>query len=478
MEANSAARLRCRPRPSASRNRQVPSREHTCERVAGRPLRRPIGDRAIAQRLREGALAVVIGGATAAAVAYAPVPRLILMLLAAGLLVTLVVFALPTLAAVLLGVSIPEIQDVTGGHLGGLHVAASDVVLVLIGARILMDGAVRQRLPAIRALRPVGLPVVQYAWLIGVLLVVHLSLGSTLKSAQRLELFALPLLVGAFIALRREHMIVLRGYVLATTLLAVAWPVLNPTGVLGSQFDKNPVGQMIVGAILLLLAVRALRRLLWCMPLLLIGLGLTASRGAILAPGCRHRGDLARLRRRQPAHAHRAARSRSWSLRARAISSSRPASHHGSRTTRPGSPRGAASRFTIARSTLTTPSSSSPPIRGPALASATTSPAARSISPRPPIRTTSSCSRRRRAATSFAASFILLVVGAAFVLWRLRRVELAAAAGGVLIATVAHGMVDVYWVRGTPVLGWLLVGMVCGLAAQRKADAPALDAPA
>jgi ABC-type amino acid transport system permease subunit len=78
----------------------------------------------------------------------------------------------------------------------------------------------------------------------------------------------------------------------------------------------------------------------------------------------------------------------------------------------------------------------------------------------------------------FAASFILLVVGAAFVLFRLRRVELAAAAGGVLIATVAHGMVDVYWVRGTPVLGWLLVGMVCGLAAQRKADAPALDTPA
>ena len=98
----------------------------------------PIRDRAISRRLREGALAVVIGGATAAAVAYAPVPRIILLLLAAGLLVTLVVFALPTLAAVLLGVSIPEIQDVTGGHLG-VHVAASDVVLVLIGARLMAE---------------------------------------------------------------------------------------------------------------------------------------------------------------------------------------------------------------------------------------------------------------------------------------------------------------------------------------------------
>ena len=64
----------------------------------------------------------------------------------------------------------------------------------------------------------------------------------------------------------------------------------------------------------------------------------------------------------------------------------------------------------------------------------------------------------------FAASFILLIGGAAFALWRLRRVELAAAAAAVLLATAAHGLVDVYWVRGTPVLGFLLVGMACGLA--------------
>ena len=46
------------------------------------------------------------------------------------------------------------------------------------------------------------------------------------------------------------------------------------------------------------------------------------------------------------------------------------------------------------------------------------------------------------------------------------------AAAGVLVATVAHGLVDVYWVRVTPVLGWLLVGMVCGLYAKsaRRGD--------
>ena len=50
----------------------------------------------------------------------------------------------------------------------------------------------------------------------------------------------------------------------------------------------------------------------------------------------------------------------------------------------------------------------------------------------------------------------------------MRRVELAPVAAGVLVATVAHGLVDVYWVRVTPVLGWLLVGMVCGLYAQSR----------
>ena len=47
----------------------------------------------------------------------------------------------------------------------------------------------------------------------------------------------------------------------------------------------------------------------------------------------------------------------------------------------------------------------------------------------------------------------------------------AVAAAAVLLSTVAHGMVDVYWVRGTPVLGWLLVGMACGELALRRREA-------
>jgi O-antigen ligase len=62
----------------------------------------------------------------------------------------------------------------------------------------------------------------------------------------------------------------------------------------------------------------------------------------------------------------------------------------------------------------------------------------------------------------FAAAFVLLIAGTMLVLRRMRQIDVGPAAAGILIATVAHGLVDIYWVRGTPILGWLLVGMACG----------------
>ena len=66
-----------------------------------------------------------------------------------------------------------------------------------------------------------------------------------------------------------------------------------------------------------------------------------------------------------------------------------------------------------------------------------------------------------------------VIAGSFFALFRMRSIGLAPAAAGVLLSTAAHGLVDVYWVRGTPVLSWLLVGMVCGLYATRqRGEAP------
>ena len=47
--------------------------------------------------------------------------------------------------------------------------------------------------------------------------------------------------------------------------------------------QKNPVGQMIANAILVLVGVRALRGLFVCLPFLVLGLFLTQSRGALVA---------------------------------------------------------------------------------------------------------------------------------------------------------------------------------------------------
>jgi hypothetical protein len=421
-------------------------------------------------RLRVLVLGIAVAGATAGAVTYKPLPLSLLVVGAAALAGAVVLFASPTLAAVMLGVSIPEIQDVTGGHLG-VHIAASDIVLVLITARILADAVVSRRSAALRALRPVRVPVVQYAWCILIVLVLHFGLGSTGKSAQRIELFFIPMLVGAYVAIRRDHMLVLKAYVIATTLLALAWPILNSEGLSG-QFQKNPVGQMIVGAILLVIAVHGLRRLLPCMPLLLIGLALTASRGALLAlvvglvvlsvmyGGARRRTIVARTL--------------ALVLIGTAIYPFLPGDV-ASRLTSYTTAAGATGSFAIdLREEFAKDAEqliSQHPWTGVGVGNYVAGTAANFTSTTDPHDVI--LLEAAEGGYVFAASFLLLILGAAFALWRLRRVELAAVAAAVLLATAAHGLVDVYWVRGTPILGFLLVGMVCALAAQRRRGATA-----
>jgi hypothetical protein len=426
------------------------------------------GDSAVFDRLRVLAVGVAVGGATAAAVSYAPVPRLVLIMAPVSLAVAFTVVASPVWAAMLLGASIPELQDVTGGQLGGLHVAASDVVLVLVGARLLADTVASGRLGILRALRPVRFAFVQYGFLVLLLLAMHPGFGSALKSFQRLELCVLPLLVGTFIARRRDHILVLRAYVLATTLLAVSWPLLNSHG-LAAQFQKNPTGELIVSAILLLVAVRALRRLLPCLPLLVIGLALTASRGALLALGV----GLVVLSLVYGGRNRRilVARTLVIVLTALVVYQWLP-NDVTSRLTSFSGAVGAAGSYTIdiryeydhdaeqliAQHPWTGVGVGNYLAGSPLKGTQTTDPHNVVLL------------EAAEGGYVFAASFVLLIAGTAFALWRLRRFELAPVAAAVLLATVAHGLVDVYWVRGTPVLGFLLVGMVCGLAAQRQRE--------
>jgi hypothetical protein len=430
---------------------------------------------AVTDNVVQARLGVIVAGAaiavaTAVAVTYAPVPRLFLILLPVALAAAFLVFASSKLAAVLFGASIPEIQDVTGGHLG-LHVAASDVVLVLVMARLLADAVVSQRrLGIARALRPVRFAFIQYGWLIVVLLVLHLGFGSAVKSFQRVELFAFPALAGAFFALRRDHMLVLRAYVLVATVLAVLWPVLNSHGLAG-QLQKNPTGQLIVGAILLLVAVRELRRLLPCMPLLILGLALTASRGSILALAV----GLLILSLIYGGRSRRilVARTLVILLAGLAVYPLLPSNITAHLTNFSGAA-GTAGGYAIdiryqydhdAEQLI-----AEHPWTGVGVGNYLAGSAAAGTLTTDPHEVI--LLEAAEGGYVFAAGFVLLIAGAALALWRMRRVELAPVAVAVLLATAAHGLVDVFWVRGTPVLGFLLVGMACGLAAQRHTQPP------
>jgi hypothetical protein len=380
-------------------------------------------------------------------------------------------FTAPRVAAVALGASIPALQDLTGGRLA-FHVAASDIVLVAVAARILGDAALSGTSLALRALRPLRFPALQYVWFVALLLAIHPGVASIFKGTQRLELLLLPLLVGAYAAIRREHMLILRGYVLAATLVAVAWPL----GLfhLQGQLQKNPTGQLLANAILLLIGIRSLRRFLPCVPVLVVGLFLTASRGAILALLV----GVAVI-----AIVHSGRNLRRMAVRTLPIALTALVAFHWLPTD---------VRSHVSELSASSTSSSSPGYSI-YLRAEFQHEAAQVIAAHPWVGTgvgnyhgTDATNRilsldphnvillqAAEGGYLFAVSFGVLILGAVLALWRLRRIELAAAAMAVLVATFAHGLVDVYWVRGTPVLGWLLVGVVCGLAWRERREAEA-----
>jgi hypothetical protein len=409
-------------------------------------------------------LALALGAATAVVVGDTTTPQVLLIIVPLGLLLAFVVFANPGLAAIGIGLALPWVEDVTGGHVG-LNIATSDVLMVLLGARILAAGVLRHRLPALSALRPVGLVLLQYAWMIALLLVFHFSFSTSVKSFQRLELYALPALVGAYLALSGYHMRLLKGYVLGCAVLSVAWPL----HVLVGALDKNPTGGFIAGAVILLVAVRELRSYRWFLPILIVGLLSTASRGAVLALGV---GLVVYL-------VMQAASGRNT----RAVAVQVLSVIVIGTVVYLFLPNQIAQRLTNYTASTRTRGSYALLIRV-----AYAQDAERIIAAHPLVGVGVGQYRAGSAQLgtgttdphdvilleaaeggyAFAVSFVVLLGGLAYTMWRFRRIELAVAAAAVLLGTFAHGLVDVYWVRGTPVLGFLLVGMVCGLYAQRR----------
>ncbi|HJQ51005.1 MAG TPA: O-antigen ligase family protein [Gaiellaceae bacterium] len=399
-----------------------------------------------------GAIGGVVAGAALAGALLFHGP----LLVAIGFcLLPLVVWLLgrPGPALLLLGASIPITYSLTGGR-GGFNLSPSDLLLLFVGAAIVFEAVVTDSLPSVAALGPVRKAVGQYGVFMMLLLTIHLSVSDFAKTGQRFELFLLPLIVGAFAALTGRHVGLLKAYVLATTILAAAWPVAHSLG------QKNPVGQMIANAILVLVGVRALRRYLPCALILVPGLFLTASRGAILAVAI----GLAVIAVLQDS------RIRTLSARFSVVAMLAI----GAYAVLPASLQGRLTNFSAG---FSAPGSYAIYLR-----QQYANDAEQIIRAHPyvgigvgnylagnPYNGTQTQDPHNvlllQAAEGgylFAASFVLLIAGCAFALRKMRQVDVTPAAAAVLLATVAHGMVDVYWVRGTPVLSWLLVGMACG----------------
>jgi hypothetical protein len=288
----------------------------------------------------------------------------------------------------------------------------------------------------------------------------HLGVENIVQTGQRYELFLAPLVVGAFAALSKQHLPLLQAYVLSTTALAVAWPLDS------FELQKNPVGQLIANAILLLVGFRALHRLWPCLLVLVPGLLLTQSRGAIVAAAIGI--TVIVLMRGLPA--------RQMAIRIAPVLVA-------AGLTFAVIPAAAQERLTTFSAGTTTKAEYSIWYRDQYAADAR-----RIIDANPwtgvgvgnygaanaaslvPVDDPHNVLLLQAAEGGYllAAGFVLIIAGSFLALVRMRSIELAPAAAGVLLSTAAHGLVDVYWVRGTPVLSWLLVGMVCGIYATRQ----------
>jgi hypothetical protein len=370
-----------------------------------------------------------------------------------------ILLARPTLPLVLLGASLPLLHSI---GVGGYLVTLSDLLLLLVTVGILLQAVAAGEAPALRALQPVALPLAIYAGVMIVLLPAHLSLSEIAQTGQRFELFLFPLVVGAFAALTGRVTPMLQAYVVSATLLAVAWPL----HLLGGQ--KNPVGQLIGNAILLLVGVRALHRLLPCLIVLAPMLLVTQSRGAILATmigtfviwAMQGLGIRTLLTRAAP-----------LALIAAVAFVLMPAATQDRITTLSANTTttaGYALEYRKQYSRDAWQIIHAHPWTGVGVGNYAAGNAYELTSSSDPHEVL--LLQAAEGGYGLAIAFVLFIAGSVLALYRMRRAEFAAVAAGVLVATVAHGLVDVYWVRVTPVLGWLLVGMACGLYAISRTD--------
>ena len=387
----------------------------------------------------------------------------------------------PVLVALALRPQLPVVMGAAllpflslGVSAGGAQVTASDALFALafVGALVclLLTHSWRDRGRDARVLLLCGAAFA--VWLVAVALF-HGSTTVMLNSTQTYQLFLVPLLLGAVVLEPRSARIVVTVFVVGSVVLALIWIV---TGGEGSELtgNKNPSGQMIANAMVLALALAPT----WTWRLILLvplgaGLIFAQSRGALLGAGV---GIVVVLLLRGLGSWRRTIAavvpiivlvivgyrllpdevlSRTTDFSSGAVGTSM-----GELT---------AAQYSVAlRDTFAEQGwqlVAANPIFGVGPGNYVTGTPGRDTYTIDPhnlvIRTAADVGYPGLLA------FGLLVLSTAVVAYRRRRVNpYVAVALAVQAAVIVHGFVDVYWVRGTPVLPWLLLGM----AVNRRLD--------
>jgi hypothetical protein len=388
----------------------------------------------------------------------------IALLLAISPLVAVLAFQ-PRLAVVLGAFVLPFLS--IGLPAGPVQITASDALFTVAFAGVvlalLVDGSWAARARDARPLILCSAPLA--VWLV-IVMAEHGTPTVLVNSLQSYQLFLVPLLLGALVPDRRAARWAMAAFVVASVALAVTWIVSGGDG-LPLSGNKNPSGQFIANAMILVLALAPT----WTWRLVLLvplgaGLVFTQSRGALLGAGV---GIIVLLLLRGLGSWRRTIAAALALVALTSVGYRSLPPEVLSRTTdfSSGASGDLTSDLTAAqysvqlRDVFRTQGRElidAHPVFGVGPGKYRTGNLQAGTATVDPhnviIRTAGDLGYPGLVA------FGILIVGTVVVAFRRRSVNpYAVVALAVQAAVIVHGFVDVYWVRGTPVLPWLLLGM-------------------
>ena len=393
----------------------------------------------------------------------------------------LYVFLNPILA-VTLAISLLPVQHALLGSEGSSAIVSPADTLFLLTAVglfpvVMLSQEWRARLRTSRA--PVLFAVPFLAWLV-VVLAAHVSGHSAFKTLTAVEITVFPLVLGASVLDRRHARVAMGGFVLLALPLATLWITGSDFGYAG---NKNGAGQFL--SVALLLAIVLAAGYPWRYALvgvLFVGMLFTASRGAVIGTAM---GAIVLLTVRGLGSWWRTATAAvtltvlvvigfntiPTTVQARLVAVLRANGAKEALTDTHLSEVQRATNYNLAIRTHYREDAFNLIRQHPILGVGT----GNYISGSGTTITLDPHNLLLRTAAEGGypnTAFFLLFVGGTSVLVfrRLRASPWAGPALAVQAATFTHGLVDVYWIRGIPVLGWLLVGMALNPLLDRQPD--------